>query len=137
MNYVIQSYVNRYNTSRYESVDVIRNIVLIVTPVMQGILNKYDQSDFHRVMNKTYRDEQGNLCYGFDFIGDIRKNHPYAFSIAMAVAKSYKKKLNFDVNIATELATDIMQSWGWYVYPQEKLGMRHLLFRVRRMIQNT
>ena len=136
MNQVIQSYVRRYNTSRYENVDVIRNIALIVTPIMQGILQKYDQNDFHRVMNRTYIDEQGRRCYGFDFIGDIRGNHPLAWSVAMTVAKSYKKKLNFDVNIATQLATDIMQSWGWYVYPQEQMGLRHLLYRTKRMIQS-
>ena len=139
MNNVIQAYVNRYNSSGYiqaKNSDVIRNIAIIVTPIMQGILQKYNEGDFHRVMNKQYYDEQGRLCYGFDFIGDIRRNHPYAFSIAMTVAKSYKKKLNFDANIATDLVIDIMHSWGWTVTYTEKMSMRHLLFRMKRLIHN-
>jgi len=140
MNYVIQSYVNRYNVSGYlantTNADVIRNIGIIITPIMQGILHKYSEQDFHRVMGKTYRDEQGRLCYGHDFIGDIRRNHPYAFSIAMAVVRSYRKKLNFDINVSTQLVTDIMSSWNWYVYPQEKMAMQHLLYRLKRLIQN-
>ena len=140
MNYVIQSYVNRYNVSGYfantNNVNVIQNIALIVTPIMQGILQKYDQNDFHRVMSKTYVDEQGRRCYGFDFISDLRNNHPWAFSIAMGVARSNKKKLNFDVNVATQLVCDIFASWNWYVYPNEKMGMHHLLWRMHRLIQN-
>lgn len=139
MNHVVQAYVNRYNVGSHLSnttnSDVIRNIAIIITPIMQGILQKYDQHDFHRVMNHTYRDEFGRVCYGFDFISDIRRNHPLAFSVAMTVAKSYKKKLNFDVNIANQLVIEIIQSWGWFVYPHEKEGMRHLLFRLKRLIQ--
>jgi len=140
MNHVIQSYVNRYNVSGYlantNNSDIIRNIGIIVTPIMQGILQKYNEQDFHRAMNHTYRDENDRLCYGMDFISDIRRNHPYAFSIAMTVARSYKKKLNFDINIATELVCDIFNSWNWHVYPNEKMGMRHLLWRMRGLIQN-
>lgn len=140
MNQVIQSYVNRYNVGSYltntNNADVIRNIGVIITPIMQGILHKYNEQDFHRVMNHTYRDEYGRLVYGFDFIGDIRRHHPYAFNIAMTVVKSYKKKLNFDVNVATQLVCDIFAAWDWYVYPKEKMGMKHLLWRMKQLIQN-
>jgi hypothetical protein len=140
MNHVIQAYVNKYNSSGFiqaKNSDVIRNIAIIVTPIMQGILQKYNENDFHRVMNKTYYDESGRLCYGFDFIGDIRRNHPYAFGIAMTVVRSYKKKLNFDISIATQMVIDIMHSWGWTVTYNEQMGMRHLLYRMKRLIHNS
>ena len=137
MNHVIEAYIHKYNQKGYVHFDnttIIRNVSLIVVPLMQNILTKYSESDFHRKMNGIYTDEYGHRAYGFDFIGDWKKNHPFAFNIAMGFARSYKTRLRFDVTIATELIVDIMRSWGWSIRSNEVSGIKHLLWRMRKLI---
>jgi hypothetical protein len=103
---------------------------------MTGILNKYNETDFHNVMKKRYYDENGNLCWGFDYLGDIKHNHPFAYGIAMMVARANKRKLNFDVNIGAEMMIDIILSWGWRVWPHEKAAIHHMMYRIKNAIQS-
>lgn len=140
MNTVVQSYISRYNQKGYFQVDnssIIKNISVVVIPLMQNILTKYNENDFHRKMNHVYTDEYGYRAYGFDFIGDWRSNHPFAFNIAMQIVRNYKKGLKkFDIDIATGLVIDIMRSWGWHPTINEAKGIRHLLWRMKRIIIN-
>jgi hypothetical protein len=139
MNRVIREYVNRYNKEadyfRVNKHSVIENIALIINPFMTNILRKYSEADFHRVMSQTYVDEDGRRCWGFDFLGDWSRNHKFAWSIAMALARSWKNKLRFDVEIASSLVFDIMNSWNWNVSPTERAAVKHMLYRVRRTIE--
>lgn len=129
MNHVIQSYANRYNVSGHlqgvSQQDIIRNIGIIITPFMHNILTRYTEQDFHRAMNRN-----------FDFLSDWANHHRFAWNIAISIAHSYKRKLRFDVNIATQLVIDIIHSWGWSVTQQEAWSIRNLLFRVSKIIQN-
>jgi hypothetical protein len=139
MNNVIQHYINHYNQKGFIQVDnssVIRNIAVVVLPLMQSILTRYNEDDFHRKMNHIYTDEYGNKAYGFDFIGDWRSHHPFAFNIAMQIASSYKRNLKFDPSVATQLVVDIMKSWNWHPTLQEAQGIRHMLWRIRKLISN-
>lgn len=139
MQDVIQRYVSRYQEHdgyyKVSSENVTRSIQTIVTPIMMSILQKYNETDFHNVMKKRYRDEDGFLCWGFDYIGDMKRNHPWAWNVAMMIIRANKKKLNINVNVAAELMIDIMYSWGWRVWPHEKQAVHHMLYRVKRLIE--
>ena len=129
MNHVIQSYANRYNVSGHlrdvSQQDVIRNIAIIITPFMHNILQRYTEADFHRAMNRN-----------FDWVADWSNHHRFAWSVAMSIAHSYKRKLKFDVPIATQLVIDIIHAWNWSVTQQEAWSIRNLLYRISKIIQN-
>lgn len=140
MRNVVKSYLVRYNPDGYYTVtneNIMKNISMIVIPFMTTILNKYNEEDFHNAMKRRYYDEDGNLCWGWDYIADIKRNHPLAFRIARSYARMYKSKLNFNVNVAAELMIDIMLNWSWKVWPHEKQAIHHILYRIHRLIQES
>jgi len=115
---------------------VIQGITLIVVPFMQNILQKYSEQDLHNALRRHYKDDNGRLCEGFDFIGDWRKNHPIGFNILVNLARSpgIRNRLNFDVNIATNLIVDIMTSWNWNISFAERVIIHEQIVRVKRLI---
>jgi len=132
---VMLQVIDRYVHDKTINVNqVMSGIKVIIVPIMQHILTKYSEQDFHRVMSGTYKDEYGMTCYGFDFLGDWRNNHQLAYQAGIMVARNFKQQLNFNVDITTNMMCDIMQAWGWYVSYREKMGIRQNLVRIKRLL---
>jgi len=119
---------------KINSENIATTIAVMILPFMQNILNRYDESDFHRVMRQQYVDEQGLLVPGFDFVGDWRKNHPTAFGIMTYFARQFRRNLNYNVEVATNLITDILLAWGWKISRVERNAIGHMLYRIKRLI---
>ena len=129
--------IKRYyeeNKSQVKIQNVISGITVLIVPFMTNILGKYDEHAFHRAMTQTYKDEDGMICNGFDFIGDWKRNHALQFSVLVPAARMMRNSLNFNIDIATNLICDIIASWGWRLTFNERFAIRHLLNRIKRLI---
>lgn len=128
---VIDKYVaNRVITSS----QILALIKVLFVPQMTYILKKYSERDFHRLMKQVYTDEYGTTIRGFDFIGDWKKNHIIAFTIALTIGRQFRHQLNFDVDVIANLMVDIMKSWGWSIDFGERMSLRHDLIRIKRLL---
>ena len=134
MNQVIQKYSREYK-DKINSQNVASSISVVIAPFMVNVLSKYSEADFHMKMAQRYIDEQGKLCFGFDFIADWRDQHPYAFNIMTYFSRTLRNQLNFDVEIATDMVVDIIRAWKWHISAQEQKSIHHLLYRIKRIIR--
>lgn len=128
---VLQDYHARYKNKMSEQ-DTLQVIQMLLVPMMTNILTKYNEDDFHRVMNQSYTDELGHLSWGFDFIGDWRRNHTMAFNMAMPFVRMMGLRINTD--ILTQLVEDIIRSWGWQLKFIERDSLRHTIKRMKRLV---
>lgn len=124
--YVIHGYIS--------SPQIVALVKVLFVPQMTYILKKYSERDFHRLMRQVYVDERGQRIMGFDFIGDWKKHHSLAFTIALAIGRNFRNQLNYDVDVMANLMVDIMKSWGWNVQSHEKMSLRHDLVRIKRIL---
>jgi hypothetical protein len=131
MLHVIDRYVANKTISGPQIIALVK---VLFVPQMTYILQKYSEQDFHRVMRQIYTDEYGQNIRGFDFIGDWKKNHIIAFTIALAVGRQFRRELDFNVDTISSLMVDIMRSWGWNIEFHERLSIRHDLVRIKRLL---
>lgn len=122
------------NKDSINSENVASTIAIMIVPFMNNILTRYSEADFHRVMNQKYIDEEGRLVYGFDFVGDWAVNHRTAYGIMTYFARQFRRNLNFNLEVATNLICDIIRSWHWRVSPRERMAIAHMLYRIKRHI---
>ena len=137
MNEAIRRVANRYAKqykSKLTADSVVSSILVIVTPFLSNVFQKYSEADFHRAMSGSYIDEDGRQVPGFDFIGDWAKNHNTAFPIMLYLARMYKKDLNFNTEIASKIIVEVMREWGWTVNHNEVYGIRYLFYRIKKVI---
>lgn len=130
---VTERYIAAHRNS-INSDNIASTIAVMIVPFMQNILTRYSEADFHRVMNQSYRDEFGNTVPGFDFLGDWARNHTTAYPIMIYFARQFRRSLNFNIDIATNLVCDIIAAWHWRVQPRERAAIAHMLFRIKKTI---
>lgn len=128
---VIDAYFQR---GYINSPQIISLVKILFVPQMTYILKKYSERDFHRLMRQVYIDERGQKIMGFDFIGDWRKHHALAFTIALTIGRNFRNQLDYNVDVMANLMVDVMRSWGWNVQPHEKASLRHDLIRIKRIL---
>lgn len=126
-------HVNKQNVNTGKALQALQ---VITVPFMTNILNRYTEEDFHAAMSRQYYDEEGKPCFGFDFIGDWRSHHPLGFNAGLQITRMYRKSLQFDIDIATNLICDIIRSWEWHLSFSERMSIRHLLYRIKRLVNS-
>lgn len=123
----------RINQHNVDTQKTLKAATVILVPFMTHVLNKYTEEDWHKAMGGRYRDEQGRLCIGFDFIADWRSNHPLGYFAGLQLARMYRRSIQYDVEIASDLIYDILSSWGWRISMSERMGIRHSLYRIKKI----
>ena len=105
-----------------------------MVPWFISVLNKYSEPQFHQKMSGRYVNRLGQTVQGFDFVGDLFRNHARKINGFLTIARRSKGMFSIDVEYQINIITNVVRQKGWTVYPHEIESIRDGLYKINAMM---
>ena len=148
---LIKSYFKNNNVQtneRYDFKSMFKGMIAHITAELFNILsyyfNKYTEAQFHQKMKSQYvlrikarspsERERTVILNGFDFVGDIKRNHRTEFGTFLVAAQQYKKYFQFNEQDIVTTLLQILRNKGWTLKDHELQCVKDNIRRLHNIL---
>lgn len=148
---LIKSYFKNNNVqsaAQYDYKQMFRGLISHISSELFSVLtyyfNKYTEPQFHKRMKGQYLliikartpDEKPRqvVLNGFDFIGDLRKNHRVEYGTFISAATANKKYFQFNESDIITTLIQILRNKGWHLTDLELQCIRDNIRRLHNIL---